>query len=700
MAAGKNKPVNKRRRLIDPIYKKFTAQAFKTLTSSEFYDYFMSMISRGNHEFQFTNKRLNKDVDPAWVDIIEATLPALDEICHNPRIIITQEELITNVVQARRVDSQVVRHLCAHGNLVESVTEDGEVVPSKILNLYKEESWDTYENRFVYTLLTMTHRFVALRYNKLFEELNDEYGANLTMNCKAQTSMETLEMQMHMKLQQIDDYEDTQDRQNDIFRRIIRIYELLCGLMETGFAHEMAKYSVVRPPLVPTNAIKKNPYLRKCHVLWDFLLTYKEVGYTIELVEQNPEINEKFEQDIWDNIMFTYIILKGYLEDTRDRALDYGMKGTSKKFKPRYIKEIVEEMIRNYDLPDVEVRKVLIEELTKEQLLREEQEERRRIVEEQERAKREKKRLEELEKLRLQKEKEKEEKRIALEKEKERIRKQKEKEREAARLKKEKEKKEASDAKKAELFAAEIAKQKEAVADFLKKKEAARRKAEELEKRKEEAAKRKAAAKPGKGRKTNVAETAEIVAEELAEELSAEVEQEIVNIIKETANVSDEMAMEIAEDIAEEIAEELTETLTEELKEEIQEELDEHSTDEMSDEMMEDAIEESLEDVSGDILEDMLEAVQDTLAELSLEKLSEVAEDIEDVEITDELDGIEDIEVLEDLEDRYSSDTEVPAQDASVEAKVPEAAEEQQKQEGLRTRLRQWLTRNLSHGKD
>ena len=80
----------------------------------------------GDHEFQFSNRRLEKTVDETWVRIIEETLPAFDEICRNPRIIITQEELITNVVQARKVDSQVVRYICSHGNLVESVDENGD----------------------------------------------------------------------------------------------------------------------------------------------------------------------------------------------------------------------------------------------------------------------------------------------------------------------------------------------------------------------------------------------------------------------------------------------------------------------------------------------------------------------------------------------------------------------------------------------
>ena len=612
MAVQSKKPENKRRRLIDPVYKKFTAKAFQALSSTEFYEYFMATMSQGNHNFQFTNKRIVKDVDPAWVDIIEATLPVLDEICRNPRVVISQEEQVINVVQARRVDSYVVRHLCSHGNYVESIDEEGNVVPSKIVNLFKEESWDTYENRFVYTLLVKTFQFVDARYQKIFHDLNDECGANLIMDCHAQTKLEILDMKMHLKLQQIDDYEDTMDRKNDIFSRIKHIYEMLVRLMDSRFAHEMNKFSPVRPPLVPTNAIKKNPLLRKCHVLWDFIWTYKDVGYTIEMVEQNPEINEKFEQDIWNNIMFTYVILKGYLEDARSRALDYGMKGKRKKFKPKYIKEIVEELIKDYDLPDVEVRKILIEELTKEQLLQEEKDERRRLVEERERAKKEKKRLEEIERARLQKEKEKEKKRIALEKEKEKARLQKEKEREELRLQREKVKKELSDAKKGDLFTAEIEKQKEAFEEFLRKKETA---------------KAKAAKTAEKSRKKTTEETVEKMAEQLAEELTEELvmelQDEIAEIIASAGDMSIEAAGEIAEDIAEDISEKLLDTLTEELEEEIVEEIEEHNTADVSEEMLNDAIQESLEDVTSEVMDEVNEILDEAMTSLPVEQLEQ-----------------------------------------------------------------------------
>lgn len=458
MAAKKPQP-KERMRLIDPVYKKFTARAFKTMTSAEFYDYFMATMSRGQHEFQFSNRKIDKQVDERWVDAIEEALPAMEAISRDPRIIITQEELITNVVLVKKVTSEVVKHLCSHANLVETITEDGDVIPSKLLNLYKEESWDTYENRFAYSLIERAYQFVDLRYRKLFETMEDEFGAHLKIDSHSNNALEAIDVSIDMRINQVEDLLSTDGKHENVFSRIARIHRVLQSLQSGKFGQEMSKYARVRPPLVPTNAIKKNPYLRKCNKLWDFLLAYLDIGYSIEIIEQNPEINTKFEQDIFNDLMFNYIILKGYLEDNRDRAVDYKMRAKKKQLKPKYIKEIIEEIVQDYDLPDIEIRKVLIEELTKAQLMQEEENERLRLVAEKEAEMKEQKRLEDLEKARLQKEKEKEERRIAREKERERIRKIKEAEAEKARIEKEKERKLAFEARLGDTFAKELGEQ-------------------------------------------------------------------------------------------------------------------------------------------------------------------------------------------------------------------------------------------------
>ena len=293
------------------------------------------MLKNGEQTFQFSNRKLKIEVDEAWIEAIEDTIPAFMEITRNPRVIITQEELITNMAQAKRIDSHVVKHLLSHSFLVDAIDEKGEVRPSKVLAVYKEESWDTYENRFVFTLLRMTRNFVAKRFEDIREAMHDEFGATLLIDASANSKLETLQIKTEMKIKQTDEFVDASSGKKSAFARIKYLYDMLNILMETRFSKEMVHYAIVYPPLVPTNAIKKNPHLRKCHKLWNFLHSYYDIGFSVEIIEQNPEINEKFEQDIFDNIMFTYIILKGYLEDQRDRIMDPNVKARRQKLRPK-----------------------------------------------------------------------------------------------------------------------------------------------------------------------------------------------------------------------------------------------------------------------------------------------------------------------------------------------------------------------------
>jgi hypothetical protein len=242
------------------------------------------------------------------------------------------------------------------------------------------------------------------------------------------------------------------------------MYRILGMLMHTQFAQQMVKMPRIKGGITKTNVLKKNPDYRKIVALLEFLKGYEEIGYTIRVIEQNPQINEVFERDIYHSILFNYLILKGYLEDEKDRKAPAPVKTKKRSLKPKFIKEIIEELTEDYDLPDIEIRKVLIEELTREQLMLEEEAERRRLVEEQEKRKRE-----EEERLRL--EKEAEEERLRKEKEAEEERLRQEQEAEERRKRAERMEQEAEDRRRSKLFTEEITYFKEHLQEKLEARE-------------------------------------------------------------------------------------------------------------------------------------------------------------------------------------------------------------------------------------
>lgn len=410
--------------LVDPIYKKFTKSVIRSLASTDFYQYFMDALAGADNQIQFSNRKMVKTVDLSWVDAIEEALPGFQAVINMPRNAIKEEELIVNVANAKRTGTEVVQHLAQHAALVEDFNEEsGDVRPSRLMQRYREDSTELYENRLVYTVLEMAYHFVKIRHDALFEAMSDEFGAKLKVQSNMDSPIEHVHMDIFLHIKQVESFLDTDDKNFEVFNRISRIYRVLGMYMNTEFAQTMSKLTRVKGTITKTNVIKKNPNYRKIVALLEFLKAYDNVGYMIRVVEQNAEIDEVFQRDIFHNILFSYIVMKGYLQDEEDRQVSVAVKERKRTLKPKFIKEIIEELTEDYDLPDVEIRKVLIEELTKSDLMKEESAERHRLVEEQrQRKKAEEERIRQekaAEKERIRKEKEAEKERLRIEKEKE-----------------------------------------------------------------------------------------------------------------------------------------------------------------------------------------------------------------------------------------------------------------------------------------
>jgi len=450
-SSSKKKAIeNKELEVIDPIYKKYVKSVTRALGSSEFYEFFMNTVAHSENEFQFSNRRVEKFVDVTWIEAIEKALNAFQDIVNSPRNIIKEDEIIVNVANAKKGGSDVVRHLATHAALVEDYSEEtNEVRPSRLMQKMRDDTMGIYENRLVYTALERAYHFVKIRHDAIFEALGDEFGAKLKLQSNMYTATETVHFDMFMHITDGEGVMDIDEKNRDVLERISRLYRILSMHMKSRFARHMVNRQRVSGAITKTNVLKKHPSYKAIVALWEFLCKYEDIGYTIKVVEQNPFISEDFQTDIYHNILFNYLVLKGHLERDKDRLLPEPLKEKKRSLKPKFIKEIIEELTEDYDLPDIEIRKVLIEELTKEQLMLEEEAERLRLVEEQERRKQE-----EEERRRLEEEAEQE--RIRLEKEAEEERLRKEAEAEAARLLVERMEREQEERRRSGLFRKEL----------------------------------------------------------------------------------------------------------------------------------------------------------------------------------------------------------------------------------------------------
>ncbi len=219
-----------------------------------------------------------KEFNYEWLDIIEDCIPYIQNILRNPRRFIINEEEIVKVELARRVTVESVIHLSQHTNLIQKIEDNGDVKPSKILNINKEESMDTYENRFIYTLVNNLRVFFEQRLevsggnSYCFDKNNLKYEAN------TKVYGENLKISIDVSDVTRDVMEHTGDKGGlTLSERIRKAKTQIDGFFGTELIQILGKLHVspVRSPIKKTNVILKNPNFRKAEELWNYIQSFE-----------------------------------------------------------------------------------------------------------------------------------------------------------------------------------------------------------------------------------------------------------------------------------------------------------------------------------------------------------------------------------------------------------------------------------------
>lgn len=355
--------LDKRQDVVKITYDKLHRQTGAELESDEFYQYFYNLLETGMNYCQFTNVRLHKEVDEDWIAAIEAALPALHQCVMNPRKFIEEEREVVNIAMARNITTESIRHLTQHADLIDKYDdEDGTVIPNRILNVFKEESLNIYENRFICTLVGELQHFVNRRYNVIFENSKNELGSFFELESRIDNYTETVDYKIRVNIRDKQTDVDNERENEDIFARLDKIHRHVNGLATTDFINQMRQFPAVRHPIVKTNVIAKNSNYKKCHELWNFIYSYDKVGYKVNLLRQEPVISREFERDIFQNLMWNYTMIHNQVEDPNQINIDHPKK--EKTVDIKYIRQVLDEIVRGSDIPDANLKKIVLNELT------------------------------------------------------------------------------------------------------------------------------------------------------------------------------------------------------------------------------------------------------------------------------------------------------------------------------------------------
>ena len=305
-----------------------------------------------------------------WLDEIEKACPFIDIIVRIPKIALIREEEVVKIEKSKKITVASVKDLTKHTHYINKVDKKTDSVePKKILDVRSEETFNIYENRFLYTLISDMDKFIyekeklldnfAVRDNKSLEYTASTVTTNEKVNVEIKVVSESL------PTSKVDD--DIKEELKSIKARLKRVKEYIGSWQKSEMIKSLEKAHVpfINPPIKKTNLILKNPNFRIAVTLWEYLNNYD--------YEDRDEEKDNIDNNGND-------ILKGFLDHSF--LIDYfvmdsmtAYKREQKKNMSKYAVILLTEEIRRivslllssgYKITDEELLNMIAKEINKE----------------------------------------------------------------------------------------------------------------------------------------------------------------------------------------------------------------------------------------------------------------------------------------------------------------------------------------------
>lgn len=274
---------------------------------------------------QVDKKIITKDTE--WIDLMEEVIPHLDIIFRKPNRFIENEEEIVKIEQTRKVSVETIKHLSKNTNFIQKIDEKtGDVIPSRLLNVRKEESFNTYENRLIYTLMQNIKFFIHKRKELLeqtFDKNNDEQGKNnkqLEYNAKSKLNEEDVDINVSIS-SKLNSQENEKNDGNSIVNRIEEIEKKIKDVESSEVYKILDKLHVilVKDPVRKTNVVLKNVHFQYAMKLWEYLKV--NMDEQANSSEENRDFldNGTLKKMMDEAFLLQYLIMKTLDEDEKEK---------------------------------------------------------------------------------------------------------------------------------------------------------------------------------------------------------------------------------------------------------------------------------------------------------------------------------------------------------------------------------------------
>ncbi len=298
-----------------------------------------------------------------WIDQVLFTAPYIEKALRNPNKQIITEEEVVKIELIKKVTVESIKHLSKNTNLISEFDEKTQdVKPSKILNAYKEESFLTYENRFLYTLIKLIDDFIYLRSKN--EDDKNSYKGKHHQKAVYEATTKVRKEKIKLNFEYVSQSAEEQKKSTKIKDKMYELEKSIRTLKATSIYQllEDKRATLVKAPLKMTNVLLKNTNFQYAVKLWNFLSDHMDIQNKSVKARKEYEEKGKIKELVDEDFFIKYLIFSSLNSQIRNKNRRQLNVEEDKKERQELTDKLMEQIIDiNPDLVEQELKKMITE---------------------------------------------------------------------------------------------------------------------------------------------------------------------------------------------------------------------------------------------------------------------------------------------------------------------------------------------------
>ena len=306
--------------------------------------------------------------DTDWIDIMEDTIPYIDNIFRAPNRFIINEEEVVKIERARKITVESIKNLAKNTSFIQEVDKKtGDVKQSKILTLDKEKRYDTYENRLIYTLIQNMKFFLSMKKKSLEQVQNagNKNNKKIEYTGSSKISNEKIDINMSLNTQMCAEKKnkDKEEEPDELLLRISNLETRISDLTNSEVYKVIDKkhIALVREPIKKTNVVLKNVNFQYAMKLWTYLRDNIEDRTKSSKEKKNYEDKGNL-KNLMDESFFLNYLIVSTLNKSKDKENIEQTQEKQKEMQEIVISKMLEKvMSMNNELSEKQLEDVIKE---------------------------------------------------------------------------------------------------------------------------------------------------------------------------------------------------------------------------------------------------------------------------------------------------------------------------------------------------